>query len=235
MIAGINAACKTLHKEPLILKRSDAYLGVMIDDLIRFELTEPYRMFTSRAEHRLLLRQDNADLRLREKAYWLGLIDSEQYARVIAKKETVASEIKRLSKVFTTIDGKGTSLAQLMCRPEWDYTSLLRAYANEVSDLGCDVNALIEMDLKYVGYVERQQKEVAKLEHIDHIAIPPRFDYAAVIGLRTEAKQKLARFTPMNLGQASRISGLTPSDISVLLIALRKGTTRLCCDDASNQ
>jgi len=205
------------------MKRSDSYIGVMIDDLIRFDLTEPYRMFTSRAEHRLLLRQDNADLRLRPMAYELGLITSEQHERVLNKLQTIESEIARLSKLFKTIDGKSTNLAQLICRPEWTYEEALKAYPEQISDFGSDVNTQIEMQLKYAGYIERQQKEVAKMEHLDPIRIPKDFDYSKVIGLRSEARQKLARFTPENLGQASRIAGVSPADISILLIALRKG------------
>ncbi len=222
LIAGINAACKTGGKAPFVMKRSDSYIGVMIDDLIRFELTEPYRMFTSRAEHRLLLRQDNADLRLRPLAYEIGLISSEQYQRTLKKQQTIESEIARLSKIYKTIDGKGTHLAQLLCRPEWTYEEALKTYPDQIADFGSDVNTQIEMQLKYAGYIERQQKEVAKMEHLDPIRIPKDFDYAKVIGLRSEARQKLVRFTPENLGQASRIAGVSPADISILLIALRK-------------
>jgi tRNA uridine 5-carboxymethylaminomethyl modification enzyme len=231
LIAGINAACKALYKEPFSLKRSDAYIGVMIDDLIRFELTEPYRMFTSRAEHRLLLRQDNADLRLREKAYEYGLVSRAQYERVVKKKETAAAEIARLKGVFKIIDGKSTSLAQLICRPEWDYPKALEAFPELILDHGADLNQQIELELKYSGYIGRQQKEAAKLEHLDHIKIPPGFVYADVIGLRAEAKQKLSRFTPENLGAASRVSGISPSDISVLMIALQKRYREACESD----
>jgi tRNA uridine 5-carboxymethylaminomethyl modification enzyme len=222
LIAGINAACKCLGKAPFVMKRSDGYIGVMIDDLIRFDLTEPYRMFTSRAEHRLLLRQDNADLRLRPMAYELGMVSREQYDRVVAKQKTIASETERLAKVFKTIDGKGTSLAQLICRPDWSYEQALRDFPEQVADFGFDVNTQIEMELKYAGYIERQKKDVAKMEDLDSIKIPRGFDYGAVVGLRTEARQKFSRFTPENLGQASRISGMTPADISILLIALQK-------------
>ena len=223
LIAGINAACKTLNKPPFLLKRSDAYLGVMIDDLIRFELLEPYRMFTSRAEHRLLLRQDNADLRLRGAAYELGMISSEQLARATKKKETMVQEISRLTKIFKTMDGKSINLAQLLCRPEWTFETALKAFPNEIFDCGADTNAQIEMELKYAGYIERQRREVAKLEHLDDIHLPKDFDYSKITGLRTESRQKLLLFTPGNLGQASRIAGVSPADISILLIALQKG------------
>jgi tRNA uridine 5-carboxymethylaminomethyl modification enzyme len=223
LIAGINAACKVLGKPPFIMKRSESYIGVMIDDLIRFELSEPYRMFTSRAEHRLLLRQDNADLRLRPAAYELGMISREQYDRVMQKQETISSELTRLSKVFKTIEGRGASLAQLICRPDWSYAHALATYPDQVTDFGPDLNTQIEMDLKFAGYIQRQQKEVAKLEQLDNIRIPREYDYNQIIGLRTEARQKFSRFNPDNLGQASRISGITPADISILLIALQRG------------
>jgi tRNA uridine 5-carboxymethylaminomethyl modification enzyme len=222
IIAGINAACKTLGKPPFIMDRSDSYIGVMIDDLIRFDLTEPYRMFTSRAEHRLLLRQDNADLRLRPMAFELGLISQAQYDRVLEKQRIIETEVKRLSQLFRNIEGKGVSLGQLICRPEWDYTRALKEYPTDVTDFSSDLNTQIEVKLKYAGYIDRQQKEVAKLEHLDKIKVPKDFDYAKLVALRNEAKQKFARFTPENLGAASRISGISPSDISILRIALAR-------------
>ena len=225
IIAGINAACKVLQRPPLILKRSDAYLGVMIDDLIRFELTEPYRMFTSRAEHRLVLRQDNADLRLRPIAYELGLITRAQYEHAVHKLEAIEEQIGRLGKTYRSIEGKSVSLASLICRPDWSYEKTLAAFPDQMVDLGFDLNGQIEMELKYAGYVERQKKEIAKLEKLDEVKVPKSFDFNGVVGLRTEAKQKFTRFTPDNLGAASRISGISPSDISILLIALQKRYT----------
>lgn len=222
LVAGINAACKVLGKEPLILKRSESYIGVMIDDLIRFDLEEPYRMFTSRAEHRLLLRQDNADLRLRPIAYALGMVSHAQYERAVAKQQTIDQEITRLGQIFKPIQGKGTSLAQLICRPDWTYVEALKTFPEHVVDFGAEINMQIELHLKYAGYIERQHKDVAKLENLDAIKIPRQFDFHQVVGLRTEARQKFSRFTPENLGQASRISGITPADISILLIALQK-------------
>jgi tRNA uridine 5-carboxymethylaminomethyl modification enzyme len=222
LVAGINAACKVLGKEPLILKRSESYIGVMIDDLIRFDLEEPYRMFTSRAEHRLLLRQDNADLRLRPIAYALGMVSHAQYERAVAKQQTIDQEITRLGQIFKPIQGKGTSLAQLICRPDWTYVEALKTFPEHVVDFGAEINMQIELHLKYAGYIERQHKDVAKLENLDAIKIPRQFDFHQVVGLRTEARQKFSRFTPENLGQASRNSDITPADISILLIALQK-------------
>ncbi len=222
LIAGMNAAAKAMGKNPLILKRSDAYLGVMIDDLIRFDLAEPYRMFTSRAEHRLLLRQDNADIRLRPIAHEFGMVSSAQFEKAQRKIEAIAKETARLHKTFKSIDGKSVSLAQLLARPEWTYAAAITAFPGQVEDYGTDLNEQIELEIKYAGYIERQKREVAKLEHLDDVKIPKGFDYMKVIGLRTEAKQKLSRFTPENLGQASRISGLTPADISIVMIALQK-------------
>lgn len=222
LIAGINAALQCLGKSPFIMKRSDSYIGVMIDDLIRFDLLEPYRMFTSRAEHRLLLRQDNADLRLRPIAYTLGTISQKQYERALHKQQTITSEVQRLEKSFKTIEGRGTSLAKLISRPDWSYIHALTTFPESVNDFGEEINLQIELELKYAGYIERQRKDVAKLEELDSVNISRGFDYTKVPGLRTEAKQKLGRFTPENLGQASRISGLTPADISILLISLKK-------------
>ncbi len=222
LIAGINAACKTLGKPPFYLERSNSYIGVMIDDLIRFDLAEPYRMFTSRAEHRLLLRQDNADLRLRPLAYALGMVSEEQYQKTVHKQKTIDSEVERLSCVFKTVNGKGSSLAQIICRPDWSYNLALKEYPDLVQDFGKDLNQQIELHLKYAGYIERQTKEVAKLAEVDHVRIPKQFCYELIPGLRSEAKQKFSRFTPETLGAASRISGISPADISILLVALQK-------------
>ncbi len=221
LIAGINAALKVQEKPSFTLKRSEAYIGVMIDDLVTKGVDEPYRMFTSRAEYRLLLRQDNADLRLREKGYELGLIDPERYETFCKKKTLIEAETKRLKSTYKQVGGKGVTLAQLLCYPGKTYTSLLEEYPEDFRDHGPEVNFQLEM-LKYDGYIERQAIEVQKLSHTENVKISPSFDFLKVTGLRKEAQQKLAQQKPENLGQASRIPGVSPADITVLLVALSK-------------
>lgn len=222
IMAGINAANKVLGRPPLILKRSEAYIGVMIDDLVTKGLDEPYRMFTSRAEHRLLLRQDNADLRLRRYGYDLGLIDEQRYALLVKKEKAIKEETARLAKIFKQKESKGYSLSQILSRPDTTYASLLETYPNDIVDYGPDINFQIELEVKYAGYIERQHSEVSKLEHVENILIPQGFSFERVVGLRNEAKQKLSRVNPQNLGQAMRISGVSPADITVLMIALAR-------------
>lgn len=222
MVAGVNAACKVLEKEPLVLKRSEAYIGVMIDDLITKDHREPYRMFTSRAEHRLLLRQDNADLRLREYGYRLGLIDEARYAKLMHKKKILNEEPSRLAKVFKQVGGKGVSIAQLLCRPDITYNELLKNYPEAVFDYGEEINREIELSLKYEGYIDRQVSEVNKLNHIELIRIPKAFEFSTIIGLRNEAKLRLTQGKPETVGQASRLPGVSWADISVLMIALMR-------------
>lgn len=228
LIAGINAARKVQGKAPLILSRSEAYIGVMIDDLVTKGLDEPYRMFTSRAEHRLLLRQDNADLRLRRYGYELGLIDGIRYAKLQHKEKMIAEELARLTKAFKQFNGKGYSLLQLLCRPENSYKSLMETYPDALFDHGDDINFQIELEAKYSGYIERQKGEIGKLAHVENIRIPAGFDFKAVNGLRNEAKAKLSALLPANLGQASRISGVSPADISVLMVALMRPPQTAC-------
>lgn len=216
LIAGINAALKLQNRPPLILKRSEAYIGVMVDELISKELLEPYRMFTSRAEHRLLLRQDNADLRLTGIGYELGLIDEKRYLKFKTKKEIIEKEILRLQSSFLPFEGKSVNLAQLLRRPDIRYNDL------DLPDFGEEINTQIEISLKFQGYIERQKKEAKRLESIDKILIPPNFDYNLLIGLRNEAKEKLMHHTPYNLGQASRINGVSFADITLLMVALKR-------------
>ncbi len=222
LMAGINAACGVLGKPPLVLKRSESYIGVMIDDIVTKGLDEPYRMFTSRAEHRLLLRQDNADLRLRRYGYDLGIVPEDAYQRLVLKENTIADELVRLHKSFRQVNGKGISLAQLLARPESNYRDLVSAHPDDFRDFGDDTNLQIELICKYAGYIKRQEEEIGRLDRVEDIRIPDNFDYGITIGLRAEAQQKLKRLRPSNLGQASRIAGVSPADISVLMVALEK-------------
>ncbi len=222
LIAGINAVQKVLSKPPVILGRASAYIGVMIDDLVTKGVDEPYRMFTSRAEHRLLLRHDNADLRLRRLGYELGLITHEQYARLLAKEAAICEEEKRLGNIYKAFEGKNCSLSQLLARPELTYSDLIGHFPNDVKDYGADTNRQIELTIKYAGYIGRQIGEVEKLAHVENIRVPQEFDYMNVVGLRTEARLRLSKVKPTNLGQASRVPGISPADISVLMIALAR-------------
>jgi len=229
LIAGINAAHWVQGKAPFTLGRSEAYLGVMIDDLVtrgvNEGLKEPYRMFTSHAEHRLLLRQDNADIRLRPYGFELGLIDAARYSAVKHKKEMVEAECRRLAQINCTIEGRGFSLLQLLLRPEMSYAELMKTFPDLLRDHGSDINRQIELSAKYAPYIERQQAEVNRQAHIEQVRIPLHFDFQAVLGLKTEARQKLAHQRPHTLGQASRILGVSPADISVLMVALKRYST----------
>lgn len=220
LIAGINAALKAQGKPPFYLKRSEAYIGVLIDELITKEHTEPYRMFTSRAEFRLLLRQDNADLRLRDYGIELGLISNEQKLRLEEKRTSIHSMIHHLKTNFVTFDGKSYSLAQLLCRPEIDLAKLQEMFSEKVPSVTREVAAYVELDLKFEGYVRRQEIDVAKMQNIENIQIPSSIIYKTLQGLRIEAKEKLMKYLPATLGQASRISGISPADISVLRVHL---------------
>ncbi len=221
LIAGINAANKICGKSPLILKRSEAYIGVMIDELISKELQEPYRMFTSRAEYRLLLRQDNADLRLRRYGWEMGLISSEQYEKSRRKKEIIAAEIERLSNIYKQKDHRKTSLAKILARPEYSYSMLLNEYPQFVQDYEEDIAKQIALEIKYQGYISRQKKQAEQLEQLESITIPGFWDYSKMRGLRNEAKERLASSRPPSLAAASRLEGVTAGDISVLLVALQ--------------
>lgn len=232
LIAGINAVQKLRKRPSVILKRSEAYIGVMIDDLVTKGVDEPYRMFTSRAEHRLLLRHDNADLRLRRLGHELGLISDEQLERLIIKEKAVTSEPERFKKTFKPFEGKGHSLAQLLGRPEITYKELLALFPDSVIDYGEETNRQIELAIKYEGYISRQEIETDRLANTENVKLPPDTDFHSIQGLRTEAKLRLTKVRPENLGQASRIPGIAPSDISVLMIFLgrpRKQEYEGCC------
>lgn len=236
LIAGINAAMWILGKEEIILDRSEAYIGVLIDDLVTKENFEPYRMMTSRAEYRLLLRQDNADLRLREKGYQVGLIPKEQYEFVMNKKKMIEEEVLRLKNTkigaskthqeFLLRNGSaslktGTNLAELLCRPELNY-KILEEIDPERKPLSDDVIWQVEIEIKYEGYIERQMRQVEQFKKMEQKLIPKEIDYDDVPSLRLEARQKLKNFHPVSVGQASRISGVSPADISVLLVYLEQ-------------
>ncbi len=236
LVAGINAARSIQKKEPLVLDRSEAYIGVLIDDLVTKENHEPYRMMTSRAEYRLLLRQDNADLRLTKKGYEIGLISRERYEKVCEKERLIEQEIKRVDTVkigasrevqallesYGSIPlNTGTSLTELIRRPELDYWKL------EPIDTGrpklpYDVAEQVNIHIKYEGYIKRQKKQVESFKKLEKKKIPEHFNYDDVPSLRLEARQKLKTYQPVSIGQASRISGVSPADISVLLVYLEQ-------------
>ena len=215
IIAGINAVRRVQNKEPMILRRNEAYIGVLIDDLVTKGTTEPYRMFTSRAEYRLLLRQDNADLRLSQLGHEIGLLPFRNYRQTQLKRDAIESELARLLEVRV---GSGT-LAQLLRRPEISYSQL----PHQNSVLSNEVVQQVEIALKYEGYIARQEIEVSKLKSLEDKQIPAWIDYSRVPSLRTEARQKLTQIQPATLGQASRISGVSPSDISILMVWLKQG------------
>ena len=236
LIAGINAALYIEGKEPLIIDRSEAYIGVLIDDLVTKENREPYRMMTSRSEYRLLLRQDNADLRLRKKGYEVGLITKEQYDYVVLKEKLIEEETERLRNTLIGANKAtqeflaahnsaslktGTTLAELMCRPELSY-EILSGLDPERKHLPADVIEQVNINIKYDGYIKRQKKQVEQFKKIEKKKIPSDIDYDDVGSLRLEARQKLKNFRPVSVGQASRISGVSPADISVLLIYLEQ-------------
>lgn len=222
IMAGINAAQKILGKPSIILKRSEAYIGVMIDDLITKGVDEPYRIFTSRAEYRLLLRQDNAEYRLRKYGYQAGLIDDDRYQKLLNKEETIQKELERLSKTFKQMNGKGCSLLQILSRPDTTYLELVKEFPYQYFDHDESINVQIELTAKYEGYLKRQEEEIARAANTEDVCIPQSIDFLQVVGLRQEAAQKLSCARPHNLGQASRIPGVSPSDITVLRVALVK-------------
>lgn len=236
IVAGINAAQYVKGKEPFILDRSEAYIGVLIDDLVTKESTEPYRMMTSRAEYRLLLRQDNADLRLTKRGYEVGLISKERYEGVLEKERLIAEEIERVKSVnigtgaqvqelmqqYGSTELKtGATLAELIKRPELSYQALAPLDTHR-PQLREDIAEQVNINLKYEGYIERQLRQVEHFKKLEKRIIPETMDYTAINGLRVEAMQKLEKFRPHSIGQASRISGVSPADISVLLVYMEQ-------------
>lgn len=234
LIAGINAAMEVKGREQLILDRSEAYIGVLIDDLVTKENHEPYRMMTSRAEYRLLLRQDNADLRLRKKGWEVGLIDDETYHKLQEKERRIQEEIERvehatvggsaevqslLESLNSTLLKSGTTIAELIRRPELNY-KVLAPIDKERPELPEDVCVQVEINIKYDGYIRRQMKQVEQFKKLEQKKLPEDIDYEDVGSLRIEARQKLEAYRPVSIGQASRISGVSPADISVLLVYL---------------
>ncbi|EPZ39111.1 tRNA uridine 5-carboxymethylaminomethyl modification protein GidA [Anoxybacillus ayderensis] len=237
LIAGINAACKALGKEELILSRSEAYIGVLIDDLVTKGTNEPYRLLTSRAEYRLLLRHDNADLRLTEIGYKLGLISQERYEKFVAKKEAIEAEKKRLKsyiikptpqvqEMIRNVGGSelkdGIRAADLLKRPEMTYEHI-QMIAPAEQPIDPEVAEQVEIQIKYEGYIEKSLQQVEKLKKMENKKIPEDIDYDAITGLATEARQKLKQVRPLSIAQASRISGVNPADISILLVYLEQG------------
>lgn len=253
LVAGINAAMEILNREPLILDRGESYIGVLIDDLVTKDNREPYRMMTSRAEYRLLLRQDNADLRLREKGFQVGLISKEQYREIQAKQYLIKREIDRLKNTMVGANREiqtflekydsaslktAASLAELICRPELSYDILNeidKTRENSMADFISEAEKLygkvndkllsgvieqVQIEIKYEGYILRQKRQVEQYKKMEKKKIPEDLDYDEVPSLRLEARQKLKEFRPVSVGQASRISGVSPSDISVLLVYL---------------
>jgi tRNA uridine 5-carboxymethylaminomethyl modification enzyme len=238
LMAGINAALRVQGKEPLVLGRSEAYIGVMIDDLVTLGTKEPYRMFTSRAEYRLLLREDNADLRLRETGHAIGLVHEDLFNGFLLKRDMIAAEHLRISttRLSMTDDEvtflkdqnltdiqKGTSLEQLLRRPEITYAELA-AFDDVSRETRTDVREQVEIQVKYHGYIERQLEQINRARSMEITRLPNDLDYNCISGLTTEVREKLSKFRPDTLGQASRISGITPAAISVISIAIKANT-----------
>ncbi len=234
LYAGINACMQILNKPYLSIDRSEGYIGVLVDDIVTKDNLEPYRMMTSRAEYRLLLRQDNADIRLRKKGYEVGLIPEEKYKKLIEKEEQIKEETERLKSIKvgaaknvqafmeahnSPILKTAVSLAELICRPELNYENIADLDPDR-KELSKEVIEQVEINIKYEGYIERQQRQVDKFKKMENKKIPAEIDYDDILSLRLEARANLKKFRPINVGQASRISGVNPADISVLLVYL---------------
>ena len=244
LMAGINAALRVQGKTPLVLGRSEAYIGVMIDDLVTLGTKEPYRMFTSRAEYRLLLREDNADLRLRDQGHAIGLVPEGLYSGFLQKREMIVAEQGRIVQTRLSMNDaelsfleqfglkdiqKGTTLEQLLKRPEITYAEL--AMFDDVSrETRPDVCEQVEIQIKYHGYIERQMEQIERARGMEQVRLPEGLDYASIKGLTTEVREKLQKYRPDTLGQASRIPGVTPAAISVVSIALRAGNWETLTD-----
>jgi tRNA uridine 5-carboxymethylaminomethyl modification enzyme len=237
LVAGINAALKVQGRPPLILHRDQAYIGVLIDDLVTKVIDEPYRIMTSRAEYRLLLRQDNADLRLARRGYEVGLLPRARYEAVEARRAAVEAEMARLEGLWLRPGDEGTqarleaeglpalrdgvNALQFLRRPEVDY-ALVAELAPPPVPLPAEVAGQVEVEAKYAGYIEKQRVEVARFRRLEDRHIPPGVDYDEMVGLRNEAREKLAYVQPATVGQATRLAGVNPADISVLLVHLKR-------------
>lgn len=236
LIAGINASLKLEERPALILDRSEAYIGVLIDDLATKGTNEPYRMFTSRAEYRLFLREDNADLRLREEGYRVGLVGEKEYELFLKKKEAIENLTERVSRwivnptkenndrlraMGTSPVKRATSLRGILKRPEVSFLDLFQCYA-DLSDFDREARDQVEIQIKYEGYLMRQQEQIERFKRLENLKIPEDMDFQTIIGLSTEVKEKLSKMRPISIGQASRISGVTPAAISILIVNLKK-------------
>lgn len=236
IMAGVNATRKAQGKEPIVLRRDQAYIGVLIDDLVTKEITEPYRMMTSRAEYRLLLRQDNADLRLSPIGYEVGLLPRERYEAVEQKRKAIEDELMRLKETWLSPSEEvnkelqargldflndGVNALQLLRRPEVTYELLQTLIPSDLA-LASEIIEQVTIEAKYAGYIEKQRREVERMKRLEERPIPPDFDYEIAVGLSNEAREKLHRFRPATVGQATRISGVNPADISVLLVYLER-------------